>query len=291
MTLDKLTAAGDVDYRAGMLARRYTETASGVRVEGTRIGPDIPFAIEGKKLVLAAGAIGTTKIVLRSFEDYATRLRLLENPAVQVPLVLPSSIGARLNSTAFGLVQLNLVWRSKTYGALLQGSIMEVTSPMRAEFFTHLPFSAPANLGLIRNLLPGMLVMQMFWPGAAQEPARISLQASGHLRIEGCPNQIDLKKTAPLVRHLRRIGAWTHPTLMSRVPTGHAIHYAGTLPMRLEPDRYECDPTGRLHGSQNVFIGDSASFSALPAKNMSFAMMANAMRIAAHISREPSTHQ
>jgi len=51
--------------------------------------------------------------------------------------------------------------------------------------------------------------------------------------------------------------------------------------MRAEPAAYQCDPDGRLHGTRRVFIADSASFPTLPAKNMSFGMMANAMRIAA----------
>jgi choline dehydrogenase-like flavoprotein len=66
-----------------------------------------------------------------------------------------------------------------------------------------------------------------------------------------------------------------------RVPTGHAVHYTSTLPMKHEPDRYECYPDGRLFGTRNVYVVDSAGFTRLPAKNMSFAMMANAMRIVA----------
>ena len=62
MTLDKLTAAGDVDYRAGMLARRYTAEKGRCVKNSARIG-DV------------------------------------------------TSIGARLNTTAFGLVQLNLELR------------------------------------------------------------------------------------------------------------------------------------------------------------------------------------
>ena len=68
--------------------------------------------------------------------------------------------------------------------------------------------------------------------------------------------------------------------LIQKPVTGHAIHYAGTLPMAETPARYQCDPAGKLAGAHRVYIADSACFSALPAKNMSFGMMANAMRIA-----------
>jgi choline dehydrogenase-like flavoprotein len=68
--------------------------------------------------------------------------------------------------------------------------------------------------------------------------------------------------------------------LIYKPETGHAIHYAGTLPMRARPGRYECYADGRLTGAQRVYVADSASFSDLPAKNMSFGMMSAAMRVA-----------
>ncbi len=51
--------------------------------------------------------------------------------------------------------------------------------------------------------------------------------------------------------------------------------------MRATPGRYECDPQGRLAGTQRIYVADSAGFSDLSAKNMGLGMMANAMRVAA----------
>jgi choline dehydrogenase-like flavoprotein len=89
-----------------------------------------------------------------------------------------------------------------------------------------------------------------------------------------------VKKLGGLLGALRSLGLWTLPMLIQKPVTGHAIHYAGTLPMAEAPGRYQCNPAGRLAGTRRVYVADSACFSALPAKNMSFSMMANAMRIA-----------
>jgi choline dehydrogenase-like flavoprotein len=285
-TLDKLIAAGRVDYRSGILVESWRETGGAVEVRGRDLGRGTAVTFTARKVLLAAGAINTTRIVLRSFEDTRTELTLLENPALQIPLVIPRSLGRALDVDAFGLVQLNLVWKSAPYGCTVQGSIMEITSPARAEFFDSLPFSARANLGLLRTLLPAMLVLQLFFPGRAQEPSRISLRPDGGLRIQGHPNAIDLGGMKPFLAHLRRAGAYSVLPLIVRVPMGHAIHYAATLPMKPSPSRYQCDPAGRLAETRNVFVADSASFTDLPAKNMSFAMMANAMRIAAGAAGE-----
>ncbi len=286
LTLDKLIAAGRVEYRSDILVESWRETGEGVEVCGRDLRDDTGAVFSARKLLLAAGAVNTTRIVLRSFEDTETELTLLENPALQVPLVLPGSLGRALDVHAFGLVQLNLVWKSASYGCTVQGSIMEITSPARAEFFESLPLAGRDNLGLMRMLLPAMIVLQLFFPGRAHKPSRISLRADGGLRIQGHPNTIDLGGLTQFLAHLRRAGAYTVLPLIVRVPMGHAIHYASTLPMQVAPERYQCDPAGRLAGTREVFVGDSASFTDLPAKNMSFAMMANAMRIAAGVARE-----
>jgi choline dehydrogenase-like flavoprotein len=67
---------------------------------------------------------------------------------------------------------------------------------------------------------------------------------------------------------------------------GSSIHYAGTLPMKKDPGRYETDVDGRLSGTKHVYVADGACFSALPAKNLTLTIMANAMRIATRLRRD-----
>jgi choline dehydrogenase-like flavoprotein len=43
---------------------------------------------------------------------------------------------------------------------------------------------------------------------------------------------------------------------------------------------------GRLFGTRLVFVADGACFAALPAKNLTFTIMANAMRIATKLGRD-----
>ena len=285
-TLDRLIDSGKIDYEAGVLVDAWRETKDGVTVTATRVEDGATVTFVAKKLLLAAGAINTSKIVLRSFEDTTTRLSLLENPAIQIPFVRLAALGRRLDTEAFGLVGLNLIWESQSLGALCQGSVMDITSPSRAEFFASLPYAARANLPLLRYLLPAMFVMQFYMPGSRQHAAQLSLQENGRLHIEGRPNPIDLAKIGPMLKLFRSLGAITMKSLIVTVPMGHSVHYAGTLPMRDEPGPYECDARGKLHGCKHVHIADSAAFTGLPAKNMSFGMMAYAMRVGSDVASE-----
>ena len=291
MTLERLVDGNKVIYRKGVLVTSWREVSDGIWIECIQTKTGQPIRFKAKKLILAAGAINTAKIVLRTYQDFHTKLPLLDNPTLQVPFILPSSVGHRLEIDGFGLVALNLIWDSIPFNCIAQGTILELTSLMRADFFADLPFSAAANLTFIRYLSPAMVGMQLFFPGSMQRPSLLSLQKNGHLHIQGRPNTIDLTKIQGLLRHFRRLGAWSHPWLVKKVPTGYGIHYAGTLPLRFSPVRYyECDPFGRLYGTQHVFVADSSGFPMLPAKNMSFTMMANAMRIAHFVTRELRNH-
>jgi len=277
---------GKVYYKNQRLVNSFEEIDGGVLVRCKNLPNQIDEEFRCKKLLLAAGAINTAKIVLSSRQDFETQLSLLDNPAIQIPLVFPSSIGRVIDKHAFGLVQLNLVWEDNHTGERLQGSVMEITSPMRAEFFPSLPFCASANLDLMRYLLPAMMLIQLFYPSSMRKPPRLKLLPDNSLSIEGDEISVDLSHVKTFLGFMRRLGAYSHPALIVKVPNGHAIHYAGTLPMRDIPSTpYECYPNGRLNQTENVYIVDGASFPALPAKNYSFAMMANAMRIADEIAK------
>ena len=83
-----------------------------------------------------------------------------------------------------------------------------------------------------------------------------------------------------LLRAFRKIGYFGLRRFVKYAQPGQSIHYAGPLPMRERPEKaYETDRYGRLFGSKRVFIGDSATFPELPAKNLTLTIMANALRI------------
>jgi choline dehydrogenase-like flavoprotein len=86
--------------------------------------------------------------------------------------------------------------------------------------------------------------------------------------------------TGELVRIMRRLGGWTVAQLAQHPAPGNGIHYAGTLPMRAEPGRHELHADGRLEGTTRVYVTDGSGFPRLPAKNLTYTIMANALRIA-----------
>ena len=284
LTMKKLIRDQKLDYRKGLLVRSWNRQNADLNVKAEIVESGKIVNLPCKKLVLAAGAVGSARLVLQTKNDTRTKLRLLDNPALQFPFVFPSRVGAKLEQAAFGLTQLNLVFDSEKFQKILQGSLLEVTSPSRAEFFHHFPWAAQDNLRLIRHVLPALTVLQLFYPADVSNAASLGLKEDGSLHIQAEPDRIDPEIKKDILKIFRRLGAYSSASLVVEVPKGQSIHYAGTLPMKADPkEEYACDRNGELYGEPDVFVVDGSVFPALSAKNYSLALMANAMRIAEHI--------
>ena len=88
------------------------------------------------------------------------------------------------------------------------------------------------------------------------------------------------KRLMALLRRLRYV-----PLGAVRPRWGTSMHYAGTIPISAgdAPDRLSTDRDYRLHGTRSVFVGDSSTWNYLPAKGLTFTIMANARKAAEHV--------
>lgn len=282
-TLKKLIKQRKLIYKKGLLVKSWSEQKGKIAVHAERVETMEKETFYCKILVLAAGAANSARLILTKRKDYHTKLVLLDNPALQFPFFLPSRVGGRLEIDAFGLTQLNWIYDSNPYG-LLQGSILELTSPARAEFFGNFPLAGRDNLKMIRYFLPSLVVMQLFLPAIRREGASLSLNRNGKLEIKNSSNHFPPGLIKKVIRIFRKMGAYSFYSVVVKVPPGHSLHYGGTLPMVYSPhNEYTCTPKGQLYGERRVFVVDGSIFPELGAKNSTFTIMANSMRIADHI--------
>ncbi|MFC2161962.1 GMC oxidoreductase [Acidobacteriota bacterium] len=284
-TLKKLIKKGQVLYKSGYLAKSWTREDKTLIVQAKDIRDNSMVQFRCRKLVLAAGAVNSAKLALASSRDFQSRLCLLDNPALQFPFIFPKRIGSRLETHAFGLTQLNVVLDLEGEQRPLQGSLLEITSPARAEFFQNFPLSARDNLAFIRNMLPAMMVLQLFFPSTPENGAGLKLSSDEKLELSGKDYSFNGQRIKSVLKTFRKLGAYSFPSLVVQVANGFGIHYAGTLPMVSSPDRsYTCGKNGELFGEPGVFVADASILPELPAKNCSYFVMANAMRTADFIS-------
>jgi len=77
---------------------------------------------------------------------------------------------------------------------------------------------------------------------------------------------------------LRTLGC--QPLRTIHVPHGGSIHYAGTLPFDGSGRPFTLGRNGLLSGTRSVFVADGSGFRYLPAKGITFTLMANAHCVA-----------
>ena len=131
-----------------------------------------------------------------------------------------------------------------------------------------------------------MTLFQLFYPGSPEPENTLSIDNDGNLLLRyGARTSGGMEPH--ILRVLRRLGQWSSSRLVRPAYPGGSVHYGGPLPMRKRPERkYQTDRNGLLTGTKAVYVGDAAAFPRLPAKNLTFTIMANALRIGRSLRAE-----
>ena len=78
---------------------------------------------------------------------------------------------------------------------------------------------------------------------------------------------------------LRRLGCIVPPGMAHTRPKGASVHYAGLIPMSGDAP-LTATPEGKSRDVEGLWFADGVTFPFLPAKNITFTLMANAVRVA-----------
>ena len=95
-TLDEMVKEGAIRYEDCYLVEAFAEKESHVDVFAKDLRTGRIETFHTRNLILAAGALNTAKIVLRSGNDYQSRLPFLDNPMAVMLLFRIEGIGAQL---------------------------------------------------------------------------------------------------------------------------------------------------------------------------------------------------
>lgn len=284
-TLNELVASRQIDYRPGWLVESFQESADKVSVQARHIDTGEAREFPCRRLLLGAGALNTARIALASARDTQSRLPVLDNPMSAFPVFRLDRIGKALDPYDASVGQLNMICQTQDAGTK-QVSFYGTGGSLRTDVLFDLPLPVTAARNLLKYTGAATAVAMVFYPGVRRPQNYVRLMGDGALEVQYEAEPHDGETERKLIRLLGGVGYRSHPKLAQYLPMGSGIHYAGMLPMRAKPGPYECDPNGCLAGTRGVHVIDGACFSALPAKNLTFTIMANAMRIAQQACQE-----
>ena len=253
-----------------------------VEVAGSGLGA----VAKGQVLVLAAGTLNTTALVLARHGGAGTTLRLLTNPMAALAFLVPSRVGQPLPQTAFSLGQLSYRLEIDEQSDYATGILYTADSLPLATLAKELPVSRPTVLHLSAVMAPALVLATFYLPGRfSQNAVTLGTGEDGReeLIIEGGTpkdtHTMILKGTKQLARAMRRLGAFTVPGSRSIPVPGTDAHLAATLPMKEHGGDLTCTPDCELRPWRNLFVVDGSCLPDLPAKHCTLTIMANADRV------------
>jgi choline dehydrogenase-like flavoprotein len=275
-------------HRGGHIVRAIVPAGDGHALELEGAGRTITAPC----VVLAAGTIATTALVLRRLGAFGRDLRLLSNPVAALACVVPGQFGAALPERSFSLGQ--LVYHMKlAEGGIATGLLYAADTLPLGVIADRLPFSRPLALRFARALAPALVLATCYLPGTfSRNRLRLQQGEAAQLVITG--EQPPATRAAlqiagrRLARHLRRRGAYMLPGSLTLSEPGSDAHYAGTLPMGGEGP-FGCSADGELNTCRNLHIVDGACLPVLPAQHCTLTIMANADRIGRALARRYMT--
>jgi hypothetical protein len=281
-TLDEMIREGRVDYRPGWLVERFAENEGGIDVYARPVNGGEIRTFRSRKLLLGAGALNTARIVLSSAGDMQTRLPIMDNRMVCFPVFRPHRLGMAIEPEDASVGQLNIICEGIGGSGAVQATFYGTNGPLRTDVLCELPLPVRAARTFLKHTASATALTMLFYPDVIRPENYLSLMENGSLFINYLPQLHNPFLEHKLIRILRKVGYYSHPSLLQYPSVGSSLHYAGMLPMRKNPGNYECFPNGRLSGTRGVYVLDGACFPALPSKNLTFTIMANAMRIVRH---------
>jgi choline dehydrogenase-like flavoprotein len=272
-------------YRPGVRVVRLVRQGGLPAVEAA--GPVGLEALASPRVLLAAGALATTSLVLRALGGLPSAVRLLSNPVAAMAFLAPSLVGRTLPERSFSLAQ--LAYRLPIDdGQHAAGMLYAADALPLAGIAARLPVSRPTALRLSRALAPALVLATCYLPGRCSDN---TMRLSGDaVTIEGRQPEAAVMALHRAGRRLgsalRRLGVWPVPGSLTVAPPGADGHYAGALPMGA-PGPAGCDLLGELAGLPGVHVLDGAALPDLPARHCTLTIMANADRIARALAQDP----
>ena len=288
-------------YEPGWIAERISEDDQGATVYVRSMGRPLPLTpsrgeggkeemtFTAKRIVLAAGAVGTARILLRSFGLHVQDIPFVAKPHAFIACLHPRMFGRSGPKERGSLCQLLVTDEEKTadHFDAACAQIYSYRSLLLFRLIASLPLPAPEALALASLLTPSLMIADIRFPAGPEgnslrlnsetDAVQISMQPSEQ---EKQNHAITLKR---MRKNLRSLGLLPIRTMM--LPEGSSSHYAGTVPVRSEKGAtpLSTDANGKLHQGKHIFVADASVFPILPPKPHTLTIMANAERIAGHL--------
>jgi choline dehydrogenase-like flavoprotein len=291
--IETLEKTGNLSYIPQQLVLRFEEKEDYIVVYTLNTKTRIHEQFQCKKLLLAAGALSTARITMRS--TGITKLPVICNPYSFIPSVQIGLLGAANCGYQTGLAQFALYYDpDRKHENVAMGSLYSYRSLMGFRLTREFPLGFKSGQEFLKLLMPALNITGVFHPETSSVNKYIELvkdesQITGDL-MRGTYLQTDeelkqIKSTEKAFKTaLRKLGS--QPIKVKQNRPGASIHYGGTLPFDANGQGESTHPSGKLNGFNKVYIADGSGFRFLSGKGLTLTLMANAHKVANYATED-----
>ena len=283
-TIASLRAHPAFAYVGGLVVRSVREEGGRSIVHAVSVSDGAARTLEGRRVFVAAGVIGTARIALESAGAYHRPVRMQDSQYFLLPLLRYRRVRdvkvERLHTLAQVFVEIehasvspyNVHLQIYGYNDLYDAAVGAAWLPgawrdraidrlLVVQGYLHARESAPITLTLGRS--------------DGGEPSPLIVEASARAETIAAVKRV----VRSLAAHRRQFRAVPLTPFLQIAPSGRGYHSGGTFPMRARPGPLETDALGRLHGFERLHLVDASVLPEIPASPITFTVMANAHRI------------
>lgn len=291
-TIAELLAEHSFSYVPDRMATHFESDVSGrvrrLHVRRTDGGGEETFEVG--TLVLAAGTLPSARIVLESIaaDGAAPPVLpgLMDNRQLLMPFVNLAMLGRQWDPSSY---QYHLLAFGMDLGGAadyVHGLVTTLKTALIHPVVPNLPFSMRTAARVFRDVHAALGLVNVNLADGPRASNTVRLEGDGsdrRLVVEYVPGDDEPARVRDVAarfrRVLRKLGCIAPKGMTHLRPMGASVHYAGTFPMGGEAP-HATDAHGRCRMFENLFFADGSTFPWLPAKNLTFTLMANAARIA-----------
>lgn len=287
-TIEELETYDNFSYHGNVVVECISETASGVTITARARG-GVSSANAQKfhagRVVCAAGAINTARILLKSFGMFDQSVPLQTKAHWYVPMLHLPFLGDAGHERRHGLCQLVMSDAADDALTDVYCQMYSYRSLMLFRLMSQLPLPAPAALSLLADWTTSLMIADIrlsHWDESASALMLTHQNNQDVVRVMTSNSKHDYAREKDQLRRVWKglQAAGVIPLKLMQQPEGSSSHYAGTIPVAASHEfPLTASQDGVLHGSERIIIADASTWRGIPAKPVTMTIMANARRI------------
>ncbi len=296
LTLKECLRHPNFQYLPGMLVKyfRYDKNGHVTCIVAESLADHLAREFSADRYVLAAGALASSKIFMTSIYqatgEFIKLFGLMDNRQILVPFINLKMLGKTYDPESYQYHQLaigfNLSNRPEEY---IHGQITTLKTALSHPVIQNVPFDQNTAIKVFRNVRSGLGVVNINLFDRRRETNFLTLRedpetGETRLAINYTPMEQENQLIKESIRRIKQV-LWkltciVPPGMIQIRPSGASVHYSGILPMSETPAPHHVSKYCQSHDFENLFIVDGSTMPFLPAKNITFTLMANAVRVA-----------